>query len=265
MVYILGFCDGNAIAAVAEYHRRYPNRRIPSSKTFSGTYRSLLESGTLPSVRIHFERNRDVQEEENVLKLIEHSPRSSTRRLSTRLNVSQSMVWRILRENGLYSFHVKKVHHLEPQGFANRLQFCNWLNENQQQFYRLIMFSDEANFTRDGTNNMHNMHVWAYENPHASIESNFQRIFSVNVWCGVVYDQLMGPFILPGNLTGQMYNNFIQEELPELLEDVPLETRRQMYVQHDGAPAHLQHEVTAHNSALPTSMDRSRRFYQLAS
>ncbi|PSN50222.1 hypothetical protein C0J52_07809 [Blattella germanica] len=48
MVYILDFCDGNEKAAVAEYHRRYPNRRIPSSKTFSGTYRTLLESGTLP-------------------------------------------------------------------------------------------------------------------------------------------------------------------------------------------------------------------------
>lgn len=251
MVYILGFCVGNVNAAVAEYQRRYPNRRIPSSKTFSGTYRTLLETGTLPSIRILSDRHRDAQEEENILQSVERSPRSSTRRLATRLNVSQSKVCRILHENGLYPFHVQKVHHSEPHDCANRVHFCKWLNGNRQ-LYRVIMFSDEATFTRDGINNMHNMHIWADENPHATVESHFQHRFSVNVWCGVVCDQLLGPFIFPGNLNGQMYGNFLLQELPQLLDDVPLETRRQMYIQHDGAPAHFHRVVTAHlNQQFP--------------
>ena len=39
-------------------------------------------------------------------------------------------------------------------------------------------------------------------------------------------------------LNGENYLEFLQEELPELLEDVPLDVRRRMWFQHDGAPAH---------------------------
>ena len=45
---------------------------------------------------------------------------------------------------------------------------------------------------------MHTTHVWAVENSHATAESNFQLRFSVNVWCAVLDDQLIGPFILEG-------------------------------------------------------------------
>ena len=78
--------------------------------------------------------------------------------------------------------------------------------------------------------------MWADENPHATVESNFQQRSSVNVWCVVLNDQLIGPFILEGHLTEEAYLTFLQEELPRLLEDVPLNKRGHMYFQHDGAP-----------------------------
>jgi hypothetical protein len=58
------------------------------------------------------------------------------------------------------------------------------------------------------------------------------------MWCGVIGDQLIGPYIFPQRLTGDIYANFLQDELPTLLEDVPLQTRQQMYYQHDGAQPH---------------------------
>ena len=45
-------------------------------------------------------------------------------------------------------------------------------------------------------------------------------------------------FHLEGRLTGEAYLRFLQEELPRLLEDVPLNKRGRMYFQHDGAPPH---------------------------
>ena len=99
-------------------------------------------------------------------------------------------------------------------------------------------------FNRDGVNNTHNSHVWADENPHATVESNFQQHFSVNVWCAVLDEQLIGPLILEGRLTGEAYLRFLQKELPQLLEYVPLDKRRRMYFQHYGASPHSSRGVT---------------------
>jgi len=134
------------------------------------------------------------------------------------------------------------VQHLGPGDFAQRLESCKWLN-GSHQLHRYILFIDEAQFNRNGVNNTHNSHVWADENPHANVESNFQLRFSVNVWCAVLDDQLIGPFILEGHLTGEAYIRFLQEELPLLLEDGPLNKRGHMYFQHDGAPPHFSSEV----------------------
>ena len=142
----------------------------------------------------------------------------------------------------MYPHHVQRVQHLRPADFAERLEFCKWLNDSRE-LHRYILFTEEAQFRRDGVNNTHNCHVWADENPHATVESNFQQRFSVNVWCAVLDDQLIGPFILEGRLTGEAYLRFLQVELPRLLEDVPLNKRSSMYFQHDGAPPHFSREV----------------------
>ena len=68
-----------------------------------------------------------------------------------------------------------------------------------------------------------------------------QRPWSVNVWCGILGDKVIGPYITDGTLTGAKYRNFLTEELPLLLEDVPFETRSQTWYQHDGCPAHYAH------------------------
>jgi len=105
------------------------------------------------------------------------------------------------------------VQHLGPGNFAERLEFCKWLN-GSHELHRYILFTDEAHFTFDSVNNTHNSHIWADENHHANVESIFQLRFSVSVWCAVLEDQLIGPFILEGLLTGEAYLSFLQEELP---------------------------------------------------
>lgn len=43
---------------------------------------------------------------------------------------------------------------------------------------------------------------------------------------------------LPNILNGDNYLNFLRDDLPELLEDLPLDIRQLLYFMHDGAPAH---------------------------
>ena len=48
MHYVYGYCDGNASAAVNEYRRRYPERRIPSKRVFTRVEQALRDNGCLP-------------------------------------------------------------------------------------------------------------------------------------------------------------------------------------------------------------------------
>jgi len=109
-----------------------------------------------------------------------------------------------------------------------------------------------AHFIPDGVNNTKNSHLWDRDNPHGTVGSSYQHCFSVNVWCGVIGNRLIGPYIFPQRLTGDIYANVLQDELPALLENVPLQTRRQMYYQHDGAPPHFSQVVRQYlNQSFP--------------
>ena len=182
MIYVYGFCDGNSVHAVAEYRRRFLNRRIPTRRVFTWVYQSVRDTGTLRGVRIAAER--DVNEgvdEEGIVQMVQSSPRASTRRIARRLHVPLTRVWRTLHAESMYPYHVQREKHLGPGDFAQRLEFCKWLS-GSRQLHRYILFTDEAQFNRDGVNNTRNSHVRADENPHATVESNFQLRFNVNMW-----------------------------------------------------------------------------------
>jgi len=66
------------------------------------------------------------------------------------------------------------------------------------------------------------------------------------MWCGVIDSQLIGPAVLPNCLTGRAYVDFLQNELPLLLEEVPLAKRIHVVFQHVGDPAHYSHLLTRH-------------------
>lgn len=53
----------------------------------------------------------------------------------------------------------------------------------------------------------------------------------------------IGPFELPARVNSEIYLNFLQNNLPVLLENVPLNQRRLMIFQHDSAPTHSSRNV----------------------
>jgi len=159
MMYVYGFCDGSATAAVEKYRRRFSMRRIPDRRVFYKVPNTLRECGTLPSAHVSSERARkqNMEEQENILDMVQRSPTTSTRRLSARIGVSRTRVWRTLHEDSLYPFHPEPVQNLHPGNSAMRLEFCHWLNTNRQ-LLPLTLFTDEATFTRNGINNTRNSH-----------------------------------------------------------------------------------------------------------
>jgi len=127
MMYVYGFCDGSATAAVEEYRRRFPMGRIPDRRVFYKVFNTLRECGTLPSARVSSERARkqNMEEQENVLDMVQRSPAASTRRLSACIGVSRTRVWRTLHEDGFYPFHPQPMQKLQPVDSAMRLELCH--------------------------------------------------------------------------------------------------------------------------------------------
>lgn len=51
-------------------------------------------------------------------------------------------------------------------------------------------------------------------------KSSFQLRFIVNLWSGDLDDQLIGPFVFEGRVTGEACLLILYKELPRLLEAV---------------------------------------------
>ncbi|KAJ8959294.1 hypothetical protein NQ318_021979 [Aromia moschata] len=86
-----------------------------------------------------------------------------------------------------------------------------------------------STFTRRRVFNWRNNHLRDSENPQT-------HEFKVNIWYGVICNFTIGPFEEPPNLTGPQYLNFLRHHSNELLEDVPLVLRENMWFVHDRAP-----------------------------
>jgi hypothetical protein len=96
--------------------------------------------------------------------------------------------------------------------------FCQWLLTKfdvSTQFVANILFTDEEGFTRVGIMNFHNTHFRADDNPHTTVVSR-HRQFCINVWVGILYDQLLGAVVLLNRLTGAVYHHFLVNYLPVL-------------------------------------------------
>lgn len=240
-----GAAYGNANEARRIYSVQHPQRHIPCHTSFSRLDQRIRDTGECKVKKRDSGANRTVRNidfEDHVLQQFENNPKTSTRAIAHAMHTSRTSVWRVLKEFHKHPFHIQKVQSLIPADYPHRVQFAEWyLNKINDEpiFPRSVLWTDEACFTRDGYFNTHNSHIWSEENPHAIQRLHHQWKFSVNIWAGIIDNFVVGPYLLPARLDGHVYRIFLEHTLPELLEDVPLNIRRNIVFQHDGAPAHF--------------------------
>lgn len=241
-------CFRNAVIASRQYALQYPYRRHHSKRVFQRLARRLREHGSVQPIGVarRYRRKRTTENIINVLAYVHADPTISIRNISTDLDLSFGCVHQILKDSVMHPYHMVLNQSLNRTDFDNRLNFCHWLKNmigENRNFLSQILWTDEATFGNDGRVNRHNMHYWSDRNPHWMREVDRQNRWSVNVWCGIVNGRIIGPHIFDGVLTGEIYLNFLEFHLPVLLEDIPLQTRINMWFQHDGCPAHYSNNV----------------------
>jgi hypothetical protein len=130
---------------------------------------------------------------------------------ATQLNVTQMAIWKILHGKLLYPYSLQPVQGLKPADCSAHDTSCQWfVQQCAEPFFLLsVLFSNQAGFGRESLINFHNHHEWAENSPRGILQSRHKQQFSINVWAGIVGDYLVGPYILPCQLTGKHYRDVL--------------------------------------------------------
>lgn len=238
MLLIFGETRKNSSEAARLYAERFPGRRLPIRHYFSKLEQKMRTEPNEDAVN-----NYVVSEEKeiDVLSLVNINITASVREIAVECDISSSSVWRILHKYKYHAYKYQIHQHLYQNDHARRLEYCNWFLQRHQQdptFPSKILYSDESRFTNLGMFNRHNKRYWSQDNLHLMEEGNFQERFGFNCWLGIIGDRIVGPIIFDGHLTGERYLGFLQVEIEQFLENLPVVEQMAIIFQQDGAPPH---------------------------
>lgn len=242
MVYSLGESEKNCFLASRIYQQKFPDARHPQPTAFEKLKQRFEGTGSVSySKPLKTPYKIDENSELTVLLALQENPHLSSRQMERLYDISKTCVNRITRKHKYHPYHISLHQDLHGNDFQRRINFCTEMLQKCDEdptFLRSILFSDEAIFKNDGQVNRHNMHYYATENPHWVRQIDFQHPWSLNVWGGILNDEVIGPFFFEDTLNANRYLNFLEDQLPVLLENVNLQTRHNLWYQHDGAPPH---------------------------
>lgn len=236
----------NSARALREYRRLYPERTQPRRKYFRKLDNNLKRYGSFK--KPCQPRNPVATDDEhavNVLATMEVAPRTSLRQLERAGISSISSASRILKKYHYHAYKPTRVQKMHLGDMQRRLTFARRMIDEQVDLSHII-WTDESPFGNQGGPNRQNARYWAPINPDQTIETKDQHKYSVNVWCGLVDDQILGPFFTDGTLTGDKYLRFLQHRFRRMLHNLPDHIDRgRLIFHHDGAPAHTSRLVKA--------------------
>lgn len=163
-------------------------------------------------------------------------PCSSQRQAARELEVSQSSVNRVLKEEGMRPFKFTRVHELTDQDFEQRKIFCSLILSKESQspsWTQKIAFSDEATFHLNGQVNLHNSFIYGFENPKA-IVTHPMKSSSVTVWAMITFNYGILHHVFEGTVNQHNYTDMLIEKVVPFIRP-----KRSLLYQQDGAPAHF--------------------------
>lgn len=173
--------------------------------------------------------------------IILENPTDSIENAGKHFQKSNKKIQTTLKKYKYHPYKVLPVQELNERQKNLRIEYCQEMLRRFEQdpnIFKKILWTDEATFTTSGVFNRRNSHVWATHNPKAISEIKIQGRQSVHIWCGILYNRVIGPILYEGSLTGNRYLNFLEHQIENLLEDLPLGLYNTIIWHQDGAPPH---------------------------
>lgn len=169
-----------------------------------------------------------------------HEPHTSTRRRSAELGINRCGLRRMLKELHFKSYRPKLLHALHPDDGGHRIQFAETFlirNEADPDFFKNILWSDEASFKLNGQVNRWNSVYWATDNPH-EITTAELNVPGITCWAGIWSGGILGPHFFEGTVTGEHYRQLLEESVLPEIQHAPHFANHAIIFQQDGAPPH---------------------------
>lgn len=70
--------------------------------------------------------------------------------------------------------------------------------EDDPSVIKKVLWTDECKLQNNGILNRQTSRYWSNKNPFWMRKSKFQVMWSINVWCGIVGNTLVGPYFFEG-------------------------------------------------------------------
>lgn len=214
-----------------------------SKSTVERTVKRFEETGDVkdrdrsgrPSTATNEDKSLDV-----LLSFIE-DPHCSSRKAGQIHEMSKTSVLNILKKFKFHPYKMTLVHELNEDDFDRRTQFCedmmNRIDLDPDLPFNIV-FSDEATFQLSGNCNRHNCRYWSDTNPFWMRESKTQYPQKINVWAGILNNQLIGPFFIDGNLNSEKYEAMLRNQIVPAIRRIAGDNFDQTWFQQDGAAPH---------------------------
>lgn len=231
---------------VRNLKKKIDKKNVPKTQFVDQFVKRVRKTGMLVDKPTRV-RTRPVRSTENIAAVAEsvrESPLTSTRHRSQQLDIPRTSLLRILRKDlAMKPYKVQLVQKLKAIDHPSRLRFADWAQDRlaeDAEFYRKIIFSDEAHFHLGGYVNKQNSRIWGTENPHVVGEKPMhpQR---VTVWCGFWSGGIIGPFFFENEggaavtVNGERYRAMLTDYFFGEIEDEDL---GDIWFQQDGATCH---------------------------
>ena len=185
----------------------------PSERTIRDTFTRFKETGSVLDRKRSGRPSNEEEREEVIEQLLEENSHTSIRKLSNETGFSYGSVQQTLKV-GLKKFPYKlQVHQgLSEEDCASRVQMCNdllLLMDEDDEFLKRIIFSDEATFNINGLVNRHNCRIWGSSAPTETMQ-RVQGGPKVTVWIGISFDKIYGPYFFEDNVSSANYLDMLQ-------------------------------------------------------
>ena len=172
-----------------KFTTKYPNRPVPTRQMVYKLHKKFQQTG-LVLVAPHSGRPSVVVTDENMELVAEtfvETPKLYTVRALLQLGISRQSVSRMLKKLNYHCYRPRLIHAITEDDSDRRLEFCEWYTgctDDDAQFYKQILWTNEAQFKLNGRINRHNCVYWADESPRESIAHEL-NLPGVTVWAGL--------------------------------------------------------------------------------